>query len=694
MMTTSDNARRGQRRRFRFARLVLIQLIVLLSASPVRAQELADTEFSSPQAIAQRLEAVRAELGAIGAGGDPAARELLLQLEAALYQHREAVDYLAEMNRAAEAAREALHAWSGLERAAPYSIDFSDQLRSEQQSRERQLRAAKARLRIVNRAIEDSTGRLSEHQRVARQLSEELDAAGTIELRREAQHAAQREELASRLLVETLARLQLRRNSQQVQIEALEAALELTGLKIGAARGKVQFTRPELDAIQSRIAQERSAILAAALPDSGGVRDKSSQLTWKIDILDIERDFWTALYAAMNAEQAAVRKTALASIRSLKSRADDWVELISMQLRDMANEETPAIGARASQEDVRRVVKLQNQLEFALAELGDEGLRGPGVLDRLADAWHAFVDVELYLAEETASIGGQKVSTYRAVTLGKVLRLALILTVGWFVLRFLSRRVHALVKRRPNVAPGIAETARGWTFGIGLALLVLYGLNRVHIPFTAFAFLGGTLAIGIGFGAQTLLKNFISGIILSLERPFKVGDMLQVDELLGTVHRIGMRASVIHHFDGTDTLVPNSALLENRVSNWTYGDASMRAQIDVGVAYGSPTREVSRALLAVAGEHGLVLDKPAPEVRFEQFGDNALLFSLLFWFDASRTARGQLASDLRFMVDKALTEAGIVMAFPQRDIHFDDSKPLRIELSRAAQAPMIKPEPD
>jgi small-conductance mechanosensitive channel len=120
----------------------------------------------------------------------------------------------------------------------------------------------------------------------------------------------------------------------------------------------------------------------------------------------------------------------------------------------------------------------------------------------------------------------------------------------------------------------------------------------------------------------------------------------------------------------------------------------MRAQIDVGVAYGSPTREVARALLAVAGEHGLVLDKPAPEVRFEQFGDNALLFSLLFWFDASRTARGQLASDLRFMVDKALTEAGIVMAFPQRDIHFDDSKPLRIELSRAAQAPMIKPEPD
>ena len=146
-----------------------------------------------------------------------------------------------------------------------------------------------------------------------------------------------------------------------------------------------------------------------------------------------------------------------------------------------------------------------------------------------------------------------------------------------------------------------------------------------------------------------------------------------------------MRASVIQHFDGTDTLVPNSSLLENRVNNWTYGDPATRGQVEVGVAYGSSTRETMRALLAVAESHGLVLEHPEPSVQFVAFGDNALGFRLLYWYDALHTRPQTLASDLRLMIEKALTEAGIVIAFPQRDIHFDESKPLRIELSRAAR---------
>jgi len=330
---------------------------------------------------------------------------------------------------------------------------------------------------------------------------------------------------------------------------------------------------------------------------------------------------------------------------------------------------------------------VQNQLEFALEELGEEGVSGPGLLTRIRDVLLSIWDMELYLAEETDSVGGQKVTTYRAVTLGKLLRLAFILTVGWFLLRFISRRVHAFAMRRPNVDSGAADAARSWTFGIGLAILLLIGLNRVHIPFTAFAFLGGTLAIGIGFGAQTLLKNFISGVILTFERPFKVGDLVEVDNINGYIQRIGLRASVIRHFDGTDTLVPNSTLLENRVSNWTFGDTTMRGEIDVGVAYGSSTREVSRTLLSVADAHGLVLKQPEPTVQFTSFGDNTLNFKLLYWFDATKTRRDPLASDLRFMIDKAFSEAGLVIAFPQRDIHFDDSKPLRIEVSRARREP-------
>ena len=223
-----------------------------------------------------------------------------------------------------------------------------------------------------------------------------------------------------------------------------------------------------------------------------------------------------------------------------------------------------------------------------------------------------------------------------------------------------------------------------------MVLLVIVALNRVHIPFTAFAFLGGTLAIGIGFGAQTLLKNFISGMILSLERPFKVGDFVEVEGITGHIQRIGMRASVIRHLDGIDTLIPNSMMLENRVSNWTLGDTKLRGEITVGVAYGTRFRDVTHTLLDVAKEHGLVLDKPEPNVYFDEFGDNALVFKLLYWFDPSKVLRESLASDLRFMVGRALAAAGIVISFPQRDIHFDEDKPLRIELSRSAKPAVDK----
>ena len=262
-----------------------------------------------------------------------------------------------------------------------------------------------------------------------------------------------------------------------------------------------------------------------------------------------------------------------------------------------------------------------------------------------------------------------------------MLQLAVILIIGWFVLKFLSRKARTLVGSRPGVSPETANSIGRWIFGLGLALLIIYGLNRVRIPFTAFAFLGGTLAIGIGFGAQTLLKNFISGIILSLERPFKVGDLIEVDGVSGKIRSIGLRASVIEHLDGVETLVPNSILLEGKVNNWTYGKTALRGSVSVGVAYGSNTRDVSRALLAIALEHGLVLEHPEPEVRFDDFGENALVFRLLFWVDASRTQRERLASDLRFMIDKALADTGIAVPFPQRDIHFDTTRPLRVEVS-------------
>src|SRR4029077_15107707 len=163
---------------------------------------------------------------------------------------------------------------------------------------------------------------------------------------------------------------------------------------------------------------------------------------------------------------------------------------------------------------------------------------------------------------------------------------------------------------------------------------------------TVFAFAGGALAIGLGFGMQTMLKNFVSGLILLFERPFRVGDVLEVSGQRGTVTEIGLRASVLQLWDGIETLIPNSSLLENNVSNWTYSNRKVRFSITVGVAYGSDTRRVIQLLGEVAERHGVVEKDPKPQVLFTDFGESALIFELRFWVDVIKANSAQVASDL------------------------------------------------
>lgn len=659
-----------------------LSLLLFIALTPAAfCQPAQEPGFSTRPAIEQRLDEVRQEQAELGEGTETAGKaELLRQLEIALVQHREALGYLDQVRQEADEIQQSKSAWKGLQDPPPYSVQFADHLRAQHDSLQHQLDATGSRLRIISRAIDETGAQLSEHQRRSRQFRETAESAQTAEAKQQGELAASLEVLASRVAVETLSRLQLRRDAHEIQQSALSTALELVTLKTDAVKGKVQFTRSELDEIQEKIARSRQDLLDSARLESGDPAARHQQLTWKIDILDIERDFWNASFLAFNAKSATGTDHAIELLQEQQAKANDWVELIRLQARDPSGKGAQLIGAVASQGDLQRVVDLQLKIRYMLELLGGDTVTVPGVLDHLANAWAAFWGMELYLAEETNSIAGEKVTTYSAVTLGKILRLVLILLIGWFVLRFLARRLQSLLLHRFGSDPTRADLVRRWTFGLGLTILLIYGLNRVHIPFTAFAFLGGTLAIGIGFGAQTLLKNFISGVILSIERPFKLGDLVQVETIMGNIIHIGLRASVIRHFDGTDTLVPNSSLLENRVSNWTFADNAMRDRISVGVTYGSSSRVVSRTLLSVAESHGQVLKKPEPTVQFEEFGDNALKFSLLYWFDAMAVRPEPLASDLRFMAEHALRDQDVVVAFPQRDIHFAD-QPLRVELA-------------
>jgi len=233
-----------------------------------------------------------------------------------------------------------------------------------------------------------------------------------------------------------------------------------------------------------------------------------------------------------------------------------------------------------------------------------------------------------------------------------------------------------LAKRRVN-ADVVQLLSRGYLI-LGFVLLAFMTLEYLNVPLAAFAFISGAVAIGVGFGAQNIINNFISGWILMWERPIKIGDFLELDDVRGTVESINTRSTRIRRIDGVHLLVPNSSLLENTVTNWTLVDRLVRGSVSVGVAYGSDVEKVRDLLDQVAREQPDVLSEPPHAVFFEDFGDNALAFTLDVWVQTS-AERGlrQIRSDLRFRIDAAFREHGVVVAFPQRDVHLDGT--LRLE---------------
>jgi len=298
-----------------------------------------------------------------------------------------------------------------------------------------------------------------------------------------------------------------------------------------------------------------------------------------------------------------------------------------------------------------------------------------------ADTFRRIWEFELFAAEDTIEVDGQSITGRRSVTVGKAVRVLAILVVGYWFCLVIARLVERLAVKRLGIDHNLANILRQWMMVLLFAVLLIVSLIYVKIPLTVFAFLGGALAIGVGFGMQTLLKNFISGILLLIERPLRLGDLIEVDGVRGRVTHIGFRSSTIREGNGMEMLIPNSNLLEKNLNNWTYSTAKTRFSLRVGVAYDSPVETVRDLLLQEANRHGLVLKHPAPQVLFRDFGDNTLLFDLRFWIDiAADVDADVVASDLRFMIAKVFADAGIIFAFPQRDVHLKTAQPLHVQV--------------
>ena len=264
------------------------------------------------------------------------------------------------------------------------------------------------------------------------------------------------------------------------------------------------------------------------------------------------------------------------------------------------------------------------------------------------------------------------------LTIGQILLLALLTIVGLFLARWFEKKLSSRLSER-RVQADVIHLIRRIFYIIVLIILVITALDLLNVPLAAFAFISGAFAIGVGFGAQNIINNFISGWILMWERPIRIGDWVEVGDMVGVVEEINTRSTRLKRVDGVHLLLPNSRLLEDTVINWTRVDKVLRSSVRVGVSYDSDVLEVKRLLEQVVSENESILDKPAPEVAFDDFGDSSLVFEVYFWIEMSE-GRGlrKTRSQLRFEITEIFKDNGIVIAFPQQDVHIDGS----IEVTR------------
>ncbi len=382
---------------------------------------------------------------------------------------------------------------------------------------------------------------------------------------------------------------------------------------------------------------------------------------------------WQDAGAGLVAQMSNARVLLTGELRQLRSQTSEILE---------SPTESPALQQLRSRQ-VQAMATRQNALEESLRALDATSALADRIVreisqrrkdlswnERARRAWAWLIDlwnIELY------TIGDN------SVTVGKVnvalLVLVLGLTLTGKVTRFFSRRLLVHLPITDAIKSNLERGLRYFFF----LLVFLFALQVVNIPLTIFTFLGGTMAIAVGFGAQNVLNNFISGLILMVERPVRVGDLIEVEQTTGVVEEIGARSTRVRMGTGIHVVLPNSVLLENRVINWTLTDQRVRTSVSVGVAYGSDPQEVMALLLRATLMNERIEKSPEPFVLLESFADSSLTFAIHFWVSLAQPLNKRIAeSDLRIAIEQLLRENEIPIPFPQRDLNIQGPVPVKL----------------
>ncbi len=259
------------------------------------------------------------------------------------------------------------------------------------------------------------------------------------------------------------------------------------------------------------------------------------------------------------------------------------------------------------------------------------------------------------------------------VTIGGILMLvflfASVIIVERILQRLLIRRFLSKTPLEPSLQFGLSRII-GYTL-ITIGFYVAF--QTVGFDLSSLAIIAASLGVGVGFGLQNIINNFVSGIIILVERPISIGDRIDVAGVAGRVTKIQLRSSTVVTNDNITMIVPNAQIISNTVTNWNHGDPKVRIRVPVGVAYGSDLKLLKRVLLEAAAEHPKALRDPSPVVLFTEFGDSSLNFELAVWTQEMTATPIHFTSQMNFIIERKLRENDIEIPFPQRDLHVRSS---------------------
>jgi len=273
------------------------------------------------------------------------------------------------------------------------------------------------------------------------------------------------------------------------------------------------------------------------------------------------------------------------------------------------------------------------------------------------------------------------------ITVGSLLLLVVLICAVVVGERLFRKHFVARLLKRTHLAPGFQFTlgrVLGYCF---LALGFYVSFQVVGINLNSLAILAGAIGVGVGFGLQNIISNFISGLIILAERPITIGDRIEIGGVVGQVREISLRSTTVVTADNIAVIVPNGDFITHSVTNWSYEDPRVRFRIPFGVAYGTDLEMLRKLMLEVAAEHPMALKDPEPQLFFVSFGDSSLNFELAVWSEKWDTLPRGFRSDLFFAIEKKLRENNIEIPFPQREIRVRSGEVAPLQAARKDEQP-------